>query len=98
MPLIWHLLKIFSFCFDKVSSKVGNPKACDVLIFAFCWASESWLVLKFNLLQVTTLGSAPPLFGEKNKLLSIDLFCEDFPEPVNVKDYLNKKFKNTYLR
>ena len=48
MPSIWHLLKIFCFCFGKVTSKGGNPKACDVLIFAYSLASESLLVLKFN--------------------------------------------------
>ena len=44
-----HLLKIFSFCFGKVTSKIWNTKPCDVLIFAFSWASENWFVLKFNL-------------------------------------------------
>ena len=49
MPSFWHLSKTFSFCFGKVTSKIWNTKPCDVLIFAFSWASESWLVLKFNL-------------------------------------------------
>ena len=41
--------KDFLFCFGKVTCKVGNPKACDVLIFAYSWASESWSVLEFNI-------------------------------------------------
>ena len=49
MPSIWHLLKISSFCFGKVTSKGWNGKRCDVLIFAYSWASESWPMLKCNI-------------------------------------------------
>ena len=54
--LICHLLKKFSFCFGKVTSKGGKPKACDVLIFAYSWASESCHVLKFNITRFKRTG------------------------------------------
>ena len=68
MPSIWHLLKIFSFCFGKVTSKVGNPKDCDVLIFAYSWASESWLELKFNLYYAQLAILKSNLVSTKNLL------------------------------
>ena len=34
-PLIQHLLRICSYCFGKVTSKIWNTKPCNVLIFDF---------------------------------------------------------------
>ena len=49
MLSIWHLLKISSFCFGKVTSKGWIGKLCDVLLVAYSWASESWPVLNCNI-------------------------------------------------
>ena len=53
MPTIWHLLKILAFVLAKLPLKTE----CDVLIFAFSWAS----VLKFNIVNETRSGRVEAL-------------------------------------
>ena len=90
MPSFWHHLKILA----KLLLKAETLKPLTFYFFAYSWASESWLVLKFNLLLVLSVLQAHVLTKVKDYYTKL----RKEPQCVNYPNFKQQSLKERLLR